>query len=295
MNLGNSIIENDSFVPVRCDNGRATDYTEFQMLRNCVAALLAAVSVGFGQPGGGTPSFEVVSVKPSAPPIATANEYSAGYNAGMRAALASMGIRVSGRRVSVTDASLHDLIRVAYGVKDHQISGPSWLAGDKFDVIATMPDGATREQAPEMLRTTLEQRFHLKLHKEMREMAVYALVADRKGPKLTPAAAPGGNSIHVGEAEEAPGIRHVRARGAMSALADSLTKVAGKPVMDMSGLKGPYDFALTYSPELSATGEDAGPSLANALRNQLGLRLDARKMKVEVLVIDSADKMPTEN
>jgi uncharacterized protein (TIGR03435 family) len=180
-------------------------------------------------------------------------------------------------------------------VKDHQISGPSWLAGEKFDVVATMPDGATKEQAPAMLRTTLEQRFHLKLHQEEREMAVYALVADKNGPKLTPAAAPGGNSVHAGEAGQAPGIRHVRARGAVSNLADSLTKVAGKPVTDVTGLKGPYDFDLTYSPELSATGEDAGPSLANALVSQLGLRLEARKMKVEVLVIDSADKMPTEN
>jgi len=264
------------------------------MVRSCFAAILAAACAGFGQTGGGTPSFEVVSVKPAPPPITTKiDDYSAGFNAGLRSALASFGIRVVGRRVSLTDATLRDLIRLAYEVKDHQISGPPWLAGQKFEIDATLPEGATKAQAPAMLRTALEERFHLKLHREMRDMPVYALVADKKGAKLKPAEN-GRAFVHGGQADESATVRHIMTRGAVSAFADSLTKVAGRPVIDMTGLKGTFDFDLSYS-ELSATGAEVGPSLAHALQEQLGLRLEARKMKVEVLVIDSADKMPTEN
>jgi uncharacterized protein (TIGR03435 family) len=265
------------------------------VLRNYAVTFLVAACTGFAQTSGESPSFEVVSVKPASAPIATKDGYSAGYNAGMRAALASFGIRVVGKRVSVTDATLRDLIRLAYQVKDYQILGPPWLAGEKFEIAATLPDGATKEQAPAMLRTTLEQRFHLKLHREMRELPVYALVVDKKEAKLTPVAPAGNSAGHIDPGGENPSVRHVRLRGAVSSFADSLTPIAGKPVMDMTGIKGSYDFDLTYSPELNALGEDTGPSLANALRAQLGLRLETRKMKVEVLVIDSADRMPTEN
>src|SRR5579883_3441379 len=137
-------------------------------------------------------SFDVASVKSASAPITTKDDYTAGYNAGMRSALASFGMRFSGQRGTVTDNTLRDLVRMAYQVKDSQIIAPAWTADEKYEIAATMPEGATRAQAPEMLRTLLEQRFHLKAHRETREMAAFVLLQGPKGAKLTPPTRGGG-------------------------------------------------------------------------------------------------------
>ena len=244
-----------------------------QRLR-AAAAIVLLSGATFGQTAGRL-AFEVASVKRAAEPATTKEDYVDGYNAGMRAAMASFGLRVRGDRVSVTDNSLRDLIRLAYQVKDHQIAAAPWMATEKYDIVATMPAGAQRSQAPEMLRTLLEERFHLKLHREMRTIAVYALAPAKGGAKLT-AAAPPANSMYV-DAEGSPAVRHLRARSAtMAAFAEIVTKAADRPVIDMTGLPGAYDFDVSYAPELSATATEAGPSLATALHEQLGLRLEKR-------------------
>jgi uncharacterized protein (TIGR03435 family) len=81
----------------------------------------------------------------------------------------------------------------------------------------------------------------------------------------------------------------------MAAFADVLSKAADRPVIDTTGLPGLYDIDLTYTPELSATAPDSGATLATALLEQLGLKLEKREMQVKVLVIEGADKVPTEN
>jgi uncharacterized protein (TIGR03435 family) len=236
-------------------------------------------------------SFEVASVKPASAPIATKDAYSEGYNAGMRAALSAQGLRVVGQRVSVTDNTLRDLIRLAYQVKEYQIAGPPWIAVEKYEIAAIMPAGATRAQAPEMLRTLLEQRFHLAVHREKRKMAAYALVAAKSGPKLT-IAAPNSRSWAVFAGANTGRLRATASP--VSAFADLLSKAADRPVVDMTGLTGSYDFDLTYAPELNATGE-SGPPLEIALQNQLGLKLEKRDMEIELLVVDRADKVPVGN
>src|ERR1035438_6946337 len=164
-------------------------------MRTLIAVL--AASAAFGQTAGTPLSFEVASVKPASAPIATKDAYTEGYNAGMRSALAAQGLRVVGQRVTVTDNTLKDLIRLAYQVKDHQISGPAWIATEKYEIAAVMPAGANRSQAAEMLRTLLGQRFHLELHRETRKMAVYALVGGKGGPKLI-ASPPNGRGYAAG-------------------------------------------------------------------------------------------------
>jgi uncharacterized protein (TIGR03435 family) len=265
-------------------------------MRSLIAPISVVLALGaaFGQTAGTPLSFEVASVKPASAPIATKDAYTEGYNAGMRAALAAQGLRIVGQRVTVTDNSLKDLIRLAYQVKDHQISGPAWMATEKYEIAATMPAGASRGQVPEMLQTLLAERFHLKLHREMRKMAVYALVAAKGGPKLTAAAGPASGRGGTGWTSSNAG-RVLAKAASMAAFADLLSKAAGRPVIDMTRLTGLYDFDLTYTPELSATAADAGPTLATALLEQLGLKLEKREMQVEVLVIESADKVPTEN
>jgi uncharacterized protein (TIGR03435 family) len=254
---------------------------------------LAAIAAGaaFGQTAGAPLSFEVASVKPASAPIVTKDAYSEGYNAGMRAALSAQGLRVMGQRVTITDNTLKELIRIAYQVKEHQIAGPSWIAAEKYEIAAIMPAGATRSQAPEMLRTLLSQRFRLELHREMRKMAAYALVAGKGGPKLTAVAGPEGRNAWAGGST---GRVHLVA-ASLARFAEVLSKAADRPVTDATGLGGLYDFDLTYAPELNAAAEESSPALAQALEEQLGMKLEKREIQVEVLVVDRADKVPVGN
>jgi len=231
-------------------------------------------------------SFEVASVKSASAPITTKDEYTAGYNAGMRAALASMGMRFSGQRVTITDNTLRDLIRMAFEVKDSQIIAPAWMAEEKYQIAASMPEGATRAQAPEMLRTLLDQRFHLKSHRETREMQAFVLLQGPKGAKLTPATRGGGWVSN-------PAIGRVSAINcSLDRFAELLAKAAGAPVVDQTGIAGNFDFDLRFRPELAT--DDESPPLEQALA-AIGLKMEKRKMPIEVVVVDSADKVPTQN
>jgi uncharacterized protein (TIGR03435 family) len=160
------------------------------------------------------------------------------------------------------------------------------MSADKYEVAALMPAGATRTQAPEMLRTLLEERFHLVLHREKKPMAVYALVEAKGGAKLTPAA--GTRGLWVGNT-----AGHVGARTApLPAFAEALSRAVDRPVVDGTGIQGNFDLELTFAPEVSA---ESGPTLATALQEQLGLRLEKREMAVGILIVDRADRVPVEN
>jgi uncharacterized protein (TIGR03435 family) len=250
-------------------------------------SILLVSCATLGQTPGAPLSFEVASIKPVGEPPTTKDDYSAGYNVGIRAAQAAQGLRIRGQNVAITDHSLKDLIRLAYAVKDYQISASAWMADAKFDIAARMPVAASRTQAPEMLRTLLEQRFHLKLHREMRSMSVYALVRVKDGPVPAP-------SVYKNGTGSARAGRVRASASTFDGFADLLTKAEGRPVLDSTGIGGLYDFDLSYTPETAATDE-AGPSLATALREKLGLRLERRQMPMEVLIVDQADKVPTEN
>ena len=232
-------------------------------------------------------SFEVASVKPAPVPIQTKDDYSAGYNAGMRSAMAAQGMRITGQRVNITDNSLKDLVRLAYQVKEYQIAAAPWMSSEKYEIVANMPAGANRSRAPEMLQTLLATRFHLQLHREKKKMPVYAVVAAKDGPKLTAATVAG----RGGGAVMSPNGRgHLLARGAtMAAFADFLTTVSDRPVIDGTGLSGIFDFDMTFGDVNSEL-----PSLSVVLQ-EMGLKLEKRETEIEILVIDSADKLPVEN
>ena len=120
------------------------------------------------------PAFEVASIKPAAP-LNRGQIFSGQAHAGMK---------VDAARVDIGSMSLADLIRVAYRVKPYQISGPDWMASERFDVLAKLPEGASSGQVPEMLQALLAERFKLAVHRESKEHAVYALVVGKNGPKL---------------------------------------------------------------------------------------------------------------
>jgi uncharacterized protein (TIGR03435 family) len=94
------------------------------------------------------------------------------------------GPHVNASQAEYTYMSLKDLIATAYAVKDYQVSGPAWLATDRFDIVAKLPDGASKDDAPKMLQALLEERFKLAAHRDTQEHPVFALLVGKDGPKL---------------------------------------------------------------------------------------------------------------
>ena len=124
------------------------------------------------------PTFEVASVKPTALDMA---KLMAGMQNGE---MPRIGPRVDGARAEYIFLALKDLISLAYKVKPYQITGPDWIASQRFDIIAKLPDGASTNDVPMMLQALLEDRFKLALHRESKEGPVLALVVGKGGPKM---------------------------------------------------------------------------------------------------------------
>ena len=267
--------------------------------RNMLSAslILFASHAAFGQSAAAPPSFEVASVKPAAPKGSIVRTR-AGGDPG---------------RVAYANASLMTILARAFGVKSYQISGPSWLETARYDIVAKVPDGSLREQIPLMLQQLLTDRFKLATHRETKELPVYALLVGKDGPKLGkaeeespgvdigPGAPKGGTIIGNG------GRLEVRKMG-LSEFADGfLSGILERPVLDMTGIQGLFTFTMEFS-LADATGLRGGttgdggpapdgapaPTIFNALQ-QLGLKLEARKAPIEMLIVDHAEKVPTEN
>jgi uncharacterized protein (TIGR03435 family) len=290
-----------------------------------IPALLLSVAA-FAQSPPPRLEFEVASVKPSAPPGADA---------------LAVGVHIDGAQVRCTGLSLKDYIGLAYRVKTYQVSGPEWIASERYDIAAKLPAGAARAQIPEMVQTLLLDRFQMKLHRDTKEFSVYALVVAKGGPKMKEsaqdagsdsAAAGGGNvDITAGGGRGGSGVdlgngssfmmgdnRLDAVKLYMTPFADMLARFVDRPVVDMTELKGAYDFSLQFAPEdframriraaiaagvsvslppetMRALLEGAsGDSLFAAVQT-LGLKLDSRKQPLDVLVIDRIAKTPSEN
>jgi uncharacterized protein (TIGR03435 family) len=203
-----------------------------------------------------------------------------------------------GGRISGTNLTLKTLIWQAYNTVDFRLTGgPGWLDKDRYDIAAKTANGENigLEQLQPLLQHLLADRFQLRAHWETREATVYSLVVDKGGPKMKEDA--GGPDRLMNTAfnkHQISGKAKITATSAsMGRLAVSLTNVLGRIVEDNTGLTGTYDF--TFDWELDPGAPDAtGGSMFAALKEQLGLRLDAHKGQVEMLVIDNAEK-PSEN
>jgi len=296
-------------------------------LSACGLALIAAVALAVSA-GAQAGSFEVASVKPS-------NPNPTGPLGGTPFVLPALG------RLTAQNVTLRMLVMAAYQKQPFEIvGGPEWQNADKFDINAKAAEASpTTDQMLGMLQTLLADRFKLKLHTDTREVPIYALVlarSDRKfGAKLKASAddcpdfkvqqqqqleaiAKGGlqglaaQAMKPGETRPCafgtypagPGLIGVKASGqALSTLALVLTQLAGRPVVDKTGLTGLYDFEMTIDLQTLARiyaelgvnmplppGLPEGPSLMTLLQEDLGLRLDSQRGPGNVLVIDSAER-----
>jgi len=217
-------------------------------------------------------------------------------------------IPVNGRRVALRNQSLLNLVAAAYRIRMSDISGPSWMSNERFDIDATTPDGVPSEQTNEMLQSLLEERFGLKLHREDQLEPGYALVVGKTGPKLTlsepdsvstsDASAGAAESRAAGLAKR--GLRDVMpgragaeySRITADGLADALSRWVDSPVVNMTGLKGEYHIVLAVS--TSTSDQESGDSIFRAVE-KLGLKLEPRKVRVTKLVVDQLAKIPTPN
>jgi uncharacterized protein (TIGR03435 family) len=241
-------------------------------------------------------SFEVASVKPAAPCCAPGQwrESKAGVD-----------------RIDFPNATLRTCIAFSYGLKEYQISGPSWLGELRYDIVAKGPEGTLRDQFPGMMQMLLAQRFKLEVRAEMKDFSVFALVVGKNGPKLKESPPePSGEAAGAkfGMSMSPSGVGRLEAKGAtMAALTNTLARLLGRPVVDMTALAGRYDLDLEYSAEDGNGMRMAAPpggSLPAAVEpgvsifgsiQQFGLRLEARKVPLKTIVVDRAERIPTEN
>jgi uncharacterized protein (TIGR03435 family) len=234
------------------------------LLAGCIfAASFAPRLIAFAQ---ARPTFEVATIKPGNPEI---HGTMTGTPPG---------------RVTLTNITLREAVRLAYHLNEPELfGGPKWVDSEHYDIEGKEATRVPRDQAMLMLQSLLAARFKLVIHRETRELPVYALTIARGGPKMPTAAAPFSGS--------SSGPRNLTAKGAtIDSFARMLADLLMRPVLDRTGLEGAYDIKLDFAPPEGAADDAPAPSLFTAIQEQLGLKLEATKGPVEVLVIDSAEK-----
>ena len=228
-------------------------------------------------------TFEVASIKPDV----------AGNAGGEGSPRESISYNPGG--LTMRNVTLKSCIRWAYGVADYQVSGPAWMASERFDIEAKTGAPSTEEQLRVMLRALLASRFRLMLHRDMKELPVYDLVVGKSGPKLTPAGGEGASEMRPVGGDLV--YRHY-------SMAEFAEKLAGipfrvdRPVADKTDLQGSWDFKLKIASDAAAMKsgfEHSDGSLVGDVLQQIGLRLEPRKGAVEMLRVDGAERNPTAN
>jgi uncharacterized protein (TIGR03435 family) len=264
------------------------------------------------------PRFEVASVRPS-PATDTPT--------------AALGLRITSSQVRIASLLMKDYLAIAFNVSPKQIVGPDWIDEARFDVNATIPAGVSRDEFPAMLQELLRERFQMKVHREQREFPVYALTIARNGRKLTPSTLPESDpaaAIEVGGSGSNAGVTIDLGGGSsfaladlaitathitLSSFADMLTRFVDRTVIDATGVTGRYDITakLTreeYDATLLRSAVNAGIRLPPQVTRMLdqgpgnpvgpaleaaGLAFDSRRAPLDVIVIDSIQRTPTEN
>jgi len=256
--------------------------------------ILLAAPAAFGQ-SEAAPAFDVASVKPGS------------FQGGGEEGAMQQKLHTSPGSVDIRNFTLRNCVQWAYDVKDFQVTGPDWTGTERFDVMAKTAGPASDAQLRLMLRTLLADRFKLAFHRETKELPIYALIIGKNGPKLTPSQGPGDADFKPGKTGK---LTITLTHTSMAKFAELISNPLQRPVVDMTGLEGGFDFTVDVSRYFNADaekreGSDATPrlnppnsvtdALTMALQEQLGLKLEARKSPIDMIVIDHAEKAPTGN
>jgi uncharacterized protein (TIGR03435 family) len=200
-------------------------------------------------------------------------------------------VKIAEGSLIIQNVSLKRCIGLAYG-RDYLLSGPDWLDSERFDISAKFPPETLDHDVLLMLQGLLAERFNLALHRETRQFSAYALVIGKGGPKLHAAAAPDGEYMFRAQAGRATGSSI-----SMHAFADRLSRSVfqlDRQVVDFTGLTGTFDLTLDWNPN-NTQSDATGPSIFTAVQEQFGLKLEPRKVPLEVLIVDHVNRVPTAN
>jgi uncharacterized protein (TIGR03435 family) len=215
------------------------------------------------------------------------------------------GGSLRGGRYELRNATMLDLITIAYGIEaDKVLGGPSWLEFNRYDVIAKAPNNTPQDELKLMLQGLLADRFKLVVHKDSKPVPAFILSLGKGKPKLKEADGSGTTGCQAQPSAPEPGVIPLNVASChnvtMEAFAQVLRQMAGgyvtSPAVDQTGLKGGWDFDVKWTGrgQLAQAGAD-GISLFDAIDRQLGLKLEPGKVEMPVIIVDSANDKPTPN
>jgi uncharacterized protein (TIGR03435 family) len=259
----------------------------------CIFTLCAA----FGQ-APAAPAFDVASVKKS--------DLSGMMGEGKGEARGKASLGTTPGTLNIRNMSLHSCVEWAYHLKDYQVTGPGWIDNERFDIVGKAADPVRDDELRKMLQTLLADRFKLVFHRETRELPVYALTVGKEGSKMKQSEGEGESNLKPKGARPVITADHT----SMTQLAELLSQPLRRPVIDMTGLKGGFDFTIDLEKYVDVSqikrgaGEGHGEgdmqttietAVVMALREQLGLKLESKKSPIDMIIVDKAEKVPTEN
>lgn len=260
------------------------------------ALFISACLVCLAQGPAGVPSFDVASVKVS--------ELNGMGGEGSRKA----NLRAEPGSLSMRNLTFKSCVSWAYRLKDYQVTGPGWIDSERYDIVAKAAAPVKDDGLRKMLQTLLAERFKLACHRETRELPVYVLTVAKGGLKMKPSEGPGESSFQPvkGPNRLAVSLGHT----SVAQFADLLSSgpLQGQPVLDETGLDGTYDFTIDVGRYLDLSQGHEGDGVKSpmdrstienavimALREQLGLKVESKKHPIDMMVVDRAEKVPTEN
>lgn len=250
-----------------------------------IPAFFLCACLAAQQPSESPSSFAVATIKPSAPDASTL-------------------VQIRGNRFATEGTTVLDVFKYAYNIQPEQlVGGPSWLRTAKFDILADPETDRrpTSDQMKKLVQGMLADRFHLEMHIEQKLLPAYVLTKSSAEPTLQRSTAdPAGipvvgfdpkGELHVGNATMDDFVRFLQ------------RFVLDRPAVNRTQIPGRYDFALRWAPDNEATTSepnqppsvfDDRPSLFTAIKEQLGLKLEATRTNVAVYVVDHVE-MPSSN
>ena len=217
------------------------------------------------------PAFEAAAIKPSSAPDGSSSTHS------------------NNGRIHMQNVSLRSIVMMAYRLQNHQYVGPAWMESARFNIDAKAEEKVKDAEMMQMLQTLLAERFKLKIHHETKQVSGYALVVAKGGLKIKPVEGQGSSTNSNNNKLTATHIN-------MDRFAKYVSNVLVQPVVDETGLKDSYSFVIEYeNPRPGREDKESTlPTLFTALTETLGLKLEPRKVPIDVVVVDHAEQ-PTEN
>jgi uncharacterized protein (TIGR03435 family) len=261
-----------------------------------VSGLVVSQSIDGQAPaqGNAKEEFEVAAIRPFAPGPGP------GFPVGVKGGPGTD----DPTRMTFTNYSITNMPMIAYSLKNYyQLTAPAWMdeKEGRYNIEARVRQGATKEQANEMIQNLLADRFKLVLSRETKEMPVHVITIAKGGPKLKESADDPAARPFIGIVMARKGNLRLLAKGkTIEDLAEVLSSpnLGPGPVLDKTGLTKKYDFTLEYQQGLPAPAEDAPPEfpeLPRAIQEQIGLKIDTAKAPIEIFTVESVSKTPTEN